>query len=240
MAAREVVQVESAPRRAVVLLSGGMDSATAAAWALAEGYALTALSFAYGQRHEAELQAARAVGEALGVDRHRVLKVDLASLGGSALVGEGEVPKDRPTDHIGEGIPVTYVPARNTVFLALALAAAEAEGAEAIVLGVNALDYSGYPDCRPEFLAAFEEVARLGTRVGVEGQPIRVLAPLLRWSKAEIVEAGERLGVPWALTLSCYDPVPSPEGSPRPCGHCDACQLRAKGFAEAGVRDPAA
>ena len=149
------MQVESAPRRAVVLLSGGMDSATAAAWALAQGYALTALSFAYGQRHEAELQAARAVGEALGVDRHRVLKVDLASLGGSALVGDGEVPKDRPADHIGEGIPVTYVPARNTVFLALALAAAEAEGAEAIVLGVNALDYSGYPDCRPEFLTAF-------------------------------------------------------------------------------------
>lgn len=231
--------MESAPRRAVVLLSGGMDSATAAAWAIGEGYALTALSFAYGQRHEAELQAARAVGAALGVDRHRILEVDLASLGGSALVGDGEVPKDRPTDHIGEGIPVTYVPARNTVFLALALAAAEAEEAEAIVLGVNALDYSGYPDCRPEFLAAFEEVARLGTRVGVEGKPIRVLAPLLRWTKAEIVAAGERLGVPWALTLSCYDHVPRPEGLPRPCGHCDACLLRAKGFAEAGVRDPA-
>ncbi|MGE0190612.1 MAG: 7-cyano-7-deazaguanine synthase QueC [Planctomycetota bacterium] len=230
--------MEVAPRRAVVLLSGGMDSATAAAWARAQGFVLTALSFAYGQRHEAELEAARAVGAALGVDRHRVLEVDLASLGGSALVGDGEVPKDRPAAEIGEGIPATYVPARNTVFLALALAAAEAEGAQAIVLGVNALDYSGYPDCRPGFLAAFEEVARLGTRVGVEGHPVRILAPLLRWTKARIVVEGERLGVPWALTLSCYDPGSRPDGQARPCGRCDACLLRARGFAEAGIEDP--
>ncbi len=214
-----------------------MDSATAAAWTREQGYATTALSFEYGQRHHAELDAARRIADALGMERHLVLRIDLATLGGSSLVGEGDVPKDRPDDAIGHGIPSTYVPARNTVFLALALAAAEASGADAIVIGVNALDTSGYPDCRPEFLEAFRELARLGTRVGVEGHPVRILAPLMTWSKARIVEEGERLGVPWALTLSCYDPVVRPSGV-APCGRCDACRLRARGFDEAGVVDP--
>jgi 7-cyano-7-deazaguanine synthase len=220
-------------RRAVVLLSGGLDSFTAAAMTKADGYELYALSVRYGQIHAREIEAARAAARALGVVRHVEMAVDLAAFGGSALVGDGAIPKDRAleTDH---GIPSTYVPARNTVFLSLALAWAEVVGATAIVIGVNALDYSGYPDCRPEYLEAFERMAALATKAGVEGRPLRVLAPLLRMSKAEIIRHGLALGLDYALTHSCYDPTPS--GAP--CGRCDSCRLRAKGFAEAGVADP--
>jgi len=223
------------PRRAIVLLSGGLDSATAAAWARAEGYSLVALSVAYGQRHAVELAAARQVAAALGITDHVELAVDLAAFGGSALVDPGAaVPKGRSDAEIAHGIPVTYVPARNTVFLALALALAEARGAEAIVLGVNAIDYSGYPDCRPEYLAAFEALAALATKAGVEGHAPRILAPLVALSKAEIIRLGHALGVNYGLTTSCYDPLP--DG--RPCGACDSCHLRAAGFAAAGLRDP--
>ena len=224
--------------QAVVLLSGGMDSATAAAIARADGWSLHALALNYGQRHLAELDSARAVANALEVASFRIVGVDLRALGGSALTDDIDVPKDRDEDEIGTGIPVTYVPARNTVFLSLALAAAESSGAQAIVLGVNAVDYSGYPDCRPAFLEAFEHVARTGTKQGVEGEAIRILAPLLQLSKAEIVTRGMALGVPFASTLSCYDPI---ERSSRwlQCGRCDACHLRARGFHEAGVEDPA-
>jgi len=220
-------------RRAVVLLSGGLDSFTAAAMTKADGYELDALSVGYGQIHAREIEAARAAARALGVVRHVEMAVDLAAFGGSALVGDGAIPKDRAleTEH---GIPSTYVPARNTVFLSLALAWAEVVGATAIVIGVNALDYSGYPDCRPEYLEAFERMAALATKAGVEGRPLRVLAPLLRMSKAEIIRHGLALGLDYALTHSCYDPTPS--GAP--CGRCDSCRLRAKGFAEAGVADP--
>ena len=219
--------------RAVVLLSGGLDSYTAAAIARQDGYELYALTIRYGQVHAREVTAAREVARALAVKEHIELDVNLAAFGGSALVGDAEIPKDRPLD--GEnGIPITYVPARNTIFLSLALAWAEVVGAEAIVIGVNALDYSGYPDCRPEYLAAFERLASLATRAGVEGRPLKVLAPLLRLSKADIVRRGLSLGVDYALTHSCYDP--GPDG--RPCGRCDSCRLRARGFAEAGVEDP--
>jgi len=220
--------------KAVLLLSGGLDSYTAGAIAAAEGYELYALSIRYGQVHAREIQASRRVAVALGVAGHLELDVPLSQIGGSALVGDGEIPKDRAID--AAGIPSTYVPARNTVFLSLALAWAEVLGAEAIVIGVNALDYSGYPDCRPEYLRAFEQVAALATRAGVEGGRLRILAPLLQLSKAEIIRRGLELGVDYGLTLSCYDP--SPDG--RPCGHCDSCQLRAKGFAEAGAIDPTA
>ncbi len=235
--------VESEPVGPVVaLLSGGMDSAVAAAVALAEGHVLHALSVDYGQRHAAELEAARRVAERLGAASHRVVRVDLGRFGGSALTSPVPVPKDRAEAEIGNGIPVTYVPARNTVLLALALAAAEASDATAIVVGVNAVDYSGYPDCRPDYLDAFREVARLGTRRGVEGRPVEIRAPLLSWSKAEIVRHGTELGVPFAETLSCYDPVAGAEGQEGwlHCGRCDACRLRARGFAEAGVPDPTA
>jgi 7-cyano-7-deazaguanine synthase len=220
---------------AVVLLSGGLDSATAAAWALREGYRLSALSIDYGQRHRCELDAARAVARFLGILDHLVLPTDLAAFGGSVLVDtSAPVPQCRSAAEIGHGIPATYVPARNTVFLSLALAMAEARGAEALVVGVNALDYSGYPDCRPEFLEAFAEVARLGTRTGVEGRPIRLLAPLVRLSKAEIIRLGVSLGVDYGLTTSCYDP----DVAGRPCGRCDSCVLRSAGFAAAGATDP--
>jgi len=223
------------PRSAVVLLSGGLDSATAAAWAIDAGYRLSALSLDYGQRHRVELDAARAVARALRIADHVVLSIDLAAFGGSALVDPGAaVPKGRSDDEIGRGIPVTYVPARNTVFLSLALAMAETRAAEAIVLGVNAIDYSGYPDCRPEFLAAFTDVARLGTKAGVEGRPIRLEAPLMTLTKAEIVRLGIGLGLDYGLTSSCYDPAT--DG--RPCGACDSCRLRAAGFAAAGAVDP--
>jgi 7-cyano-7-deazaguanine synthase len=219
--------------KAVVLLSGGLDSYTAAAIARRDGYELYALTVRYGQVHARELSAARDVARALGVTRHIELDVDLAAFGGSALVGASPVPKDRPLDRQNE-IPITYVPARNTVFLSLALAWAEVVGAEAIVIGVNALDYSGYPDCRPEYLEAFERLAALATRAGVEGHALRILAPLLHLSKAEIIRRGLALGVDYALTHSCYDP--DPRGGP--CGRCDSCRLRTRGFAEAGVPDP--
>ena len=223
--------------RAVLLLSGGLDSYTAGAIAGGDGYELYALTVRYGQVHEREVEAARHVARALAVKRHLELDVPLAKIGGSALVGEGDIPKDRVLDREADsgGIPSTYVPARNTVFLSLAMAWAEVIGAEAIVIGVNALDYSGYPDCRPEYLRAFERVAALATRAGVEGRPLRILAPLLEWSKAQIIRRGLDLGVDYGLTWSCYDP--SPGGAP--CGRCDSCILRARGFAEAGARDPA-
>jgi 7-cyano-7-deazaguanine synthase len=217
--------------RAVVLLSGGLDSYTAAAIVQSEGYELVALSIRYGQVHAREIEAARAVATALRVSRHIELAVDLAAFGGSALVGDGSIPKDRDLD---DQIPSTYVPARNTVFLSLALAWAEVVGATAIVIGVNALDYSGYPDCRPEYLEAFERMATLATKAGVEGRPLRILAPLLHLSKADIIRRGASLGLDYGLTHSCYDP--SPDG--QPCGRCDSCRLRAKGFAEAGIADP--
>jgi len=218
--------------RAVLLLSGGLDSYTAGALARADGYELYALTLRYGQVHAREVEAAREVARALGVVKHLELDVPLSKIGGSALVGDGAVPKDRPLD--AKDIPSTYVPARNTVFLSLAMAWAEVAGAEAIVIGVNALDYSGYPDCRPEFLQAFERMARLATKAGVEGKPLHVLAPLVQLSKANIIRRGIALGVDYALTHSCYDPAL--DG--RPCGRCDSCVLRARGFSEAGIDDP--
>jgi len=233
--ARPQDAAEPATKSAVVLLSGGLDSATAAVWAAREGYRLSALSIDYGQRHRCELDASRAVARALGIRDHVVLPIDLAAFGGSALVDPSmPVPKDRSDADIGHGIPVTYVPARNTVFLSLALAMAETRGAGAIVLGVNAIDYSGYPDCRPEFLAAFGEVARLGTKAGVEGRPIELVAPLVKLSKAEIIRLGLSLGLDYGLTTSCYDP----DSRGRPCGRCDSCLLRAAGFAVVGANDP--
>ncbi len=223
------------PRRAIVLLSGGLDSATAAAWACQEGYSLTALSVAYGQRHAVELTAARAVAASLGITDHVTLAVDLASFGGSALVDPSlAIPKGRSDAEMALGIPMTYVPARNTVFLSLALALAETRAAEAIVLGVNAIDYSGYPDCRPEYLAAFASLAQLATKAGIEGHAPQILAPLVLLSKAEIILLGQRLGVDYGLTTSCYDPLL--DG--RPCGGCDSCQLRAAGFNAVGLCDP--
>ena len=222
----------SPAKRAVVLLSGGLDSYTAAAIARSQGYGLFALTVRYGQVHAQELDAARRVAAALGVERHRELSVDLAALGGSALTGAAAVPKDRVLDE--EEIPSTYVPARNTVLLSLALAWAEVLGAGALVIGVNALDYSGYPDCRPEYIAAFERLAALATKAGVEGVRFRIHAPLLDMTKADIVRRGRSLGLDYGLTHSCYDPTPA--GAP--CRRCDSCRLRAQGFAEAGVVDP--
>ena len=219
--------------KAVVLLSGGLDSFTAAAIAKDEGYELYALSIRYGQLHAREIAAARSVARALDVRRHLELSVDLAAFGGSALVGDGDIPKDRALDD-DHSIPSTYVPARNTVFLSLAMAWAEVLGARAIVIGVNALDYSGYPDCRPEYLQAFERLASLATRAGVEGASLTILAPLLHLSKAEIIRRGMTLGLDYGLTHSCYDP--RPDGGP--CGRCDSCRLRARGFEEAGLTDP--
>jgi len=221
-----------ATKPAVVLLSGGLDSAVAGAWARAEGYAVVALTVDYGQRHRAEIEAARRVARWLGASEHVELKVDLRAVGGSALTSAIPVPREGP----GKGIPVTYVPARNTLFLALALGLAEARGADAIVIGANRIDFSGYPDCRPEFLDAFARVAETGTKAGVEGRAPRILAPLIDLPKEGIVRLGERLNVPFGDTLSCYDP--DPQG--RPCGTCDACVLRHKGFTSAGVVDPAA
>jgi len=217
-----------------VLLSGGLDSTTAAAWAKAEGHDLVAVSFDYGQRHKKELTRAKQVAKALGLRSHHVLKVPLGQLGSSALTDKAiAVPRAPRSEKIGQRIPSTYVPARNTVFLSLALAVAEVEGATALVIGANALDYSGYPDCRPEFLQAFETMANLATKAGIEGQGVQVLAPLLRLSKRDIVLLGNRLQAPLGLTWSCY------RGGAHPCGTCESCVLRAKGFAEAGVPDPA-
>jgi 7-cyano-7-deazaguanine synthase len=220
--------------RAVVLLSGGMDSATAGAVARDQGFDVYALSFRYGQRHAAELEAARRVAERLGVRRHVVLDIDLRAFGGSALTGDLAVPKDTPLERIGAGIPVTYVPARNTIFLSFAVGWAETLEAGDVFIGANALDYSGYPDCRPEYIEAFERMASLATRAGVEGRRLRIHTPLISMSKAEIVRLGVRLGVDFGLTWSCYDPTP--EGTP--CGRCDACVLRQKGFREARMEDP--
>jgi 7-cyano-7-deazaguanine synthase len=219
-------------KRAVVLLSGGLDSYTAAAIARADGFELCALTIRYGQRHAREIQSARAVAKALRVARHIELDVDLRALGGSSLTSDAPVPKDRPIDPAE--IPSTYVPARNTVFLSLALAWAETLGARDIVIGVNALDYSGYPDCRPEYIAAFERMSTLATRAGVEGARFTIHTPLLTLSKAEIIRRGVALGLDYGLTHSCYDPDPAG----RPCGRCDSCVLRAAGFAQAGVADP--
>jgi 7-cyano-7-deazaguanine synthase len=222
-------------RRAVVLLSGGLDSATTTAIARQEGFELFALSFDYGQRHRFELDAARRVAATLGVRDHRVVKIDLSQFGGSALTTDAEVPKDRSDQQMQEGIPVTYVPARNTVFLSLALAHAEVLGAADIFIGVNAIDYSGYPDCRPEFIAAFERLANLATKAGVEGQlQFKIHTPLLLMTKADIVRRGVELGVDYSLTFSCYDP----DAKGRACGHCDACLLRRRGFEEARLADP--
>lgn len=221
---------------AVVLLSGGLDSATTLAIARAEGFAVHALSFRYGQRHAVELEAARMVAEAMGVAEHAVADVDLRAFGGSALTADLPVPKDRPDPEHAGAIPITYVPARNTIFLAYALGWAEVLGASDLFIGVNAVDYSGYPDCRPEFLAAFEALANLATRSATEGgRPVRIHAPLLSLSKAQIIQRGRELGVDLAITRSCYDPDPAG----RACGRCDSCRLRLKGFAEAGIPDPA-
>jgi 7-cyano-7-deazaguanine synthase len=222
------------PIAAVVLLSGGLDSATALAVTRAEGRVCHALSFSYGQRHQVELEAARRVAQALGAASHHTVAVDLRQLGGSALTDDIEVPKGRSSAEIGGGIPITYVPARNTLFVAHALAAAEVWGAQEIVLGVNVLDASGYPDCRPEWAAAMQEVMRLGTRAGVEGRPIRLVTPLIEMTKAEIIRTGTRLGVDYALTHSCYDPATGGAA----CGACDACLLRRRGFQEAKLPDP--
>jgi 7-cyano-7-deazaguanine synthase len=222
------------PIRAVVLLSGGLDSTTCLAAALAAGREVHCLSVDYGQRHRGELLRARALARSLGAASHRVVKVDLSSFGGSALTDASiAVPKGRTVRAMGRDIPITYVPARNTVMLSLALAHAEVIGAEEIHVGVNAVDYSGYPDCRPAFLQAFERLARVATRAGVGGRPLKIVAPLLRLSKAGIIRLGTRLGVPYGRTQSCYDPVHG-----RACGRCDACQLRRRGFEEAGIPDP--
>ncbi len=223
--------------RAVLLLSGGLDSATTLLMAKAQGFEVYALSFAYGQRHHAELEAARRIAETYGALEHRVVTIDLGGFGGSALTdADIAVPKDRTAGEMSHGVPVTYVPARNTVFLSFALAWAEVLGAYDIFIGVNALDYSGYPDCRPEFIAAFERMANLATANGVgQSQRLRVQAPLVAMSKAEIIRAGLALGIDYALTTSCYDP----DEQARACGACDACQLRLKGFRENSVADPA-
>jgi 7-cyano-7-deazaguanine synthase len=222
---------------AVVLLSGGLDSATALAVAKRDGYEPYALSFDYGQRHAFELEAARRVAGAAGVRQHIVVPLNLRLFGGSALTADLPVPKDRAESEMSHGIPVTYVPARNTIFLSIALGWAEALGAADIYLGVNALDYSGYPDCRPEYLQAFERMANLGTKAGVEGTASwRIRAPLIEMTKAQIIRTGTALGVDYSLTHSCYDP----DVAGHPCGHCDSCRLRLKGFAEAGQIDPLA
>ena len=219
---------------AIVLLSGGLDSTTVLAMAKDQGFTPYALSFRYGQRHIVELAAAKRVADALGVERHVVADIDLRVFGGSALTSEVDVPKHDSADELAADIPVTYVPARNTIFLSFALAYAETVGASDVFIGVNALDFSGYPDCRPEYIHAYEAMANLATRAGVEGSKLHIHTPLIQMTKAEIVRAGLDLGVDYGLTSSCYDP----DSEGRPCGHCDSCLLRLKGFAEAGVTDP--
>ena len=227
--------MENNSKRAVVLLSGGLDSATVLAIAKSEGYKLYALSFSYGQRHAWELEASRRVAASIGVAEHRTVAIDLRAFGGSALTDDIAVPKGRTAEEMTGSIPITYVPARNTIFLAYALAWAEVLGAHDIYLGVNALDYSGYPDCRPEYISAFEKMANLATKAGVEGrQVLKIHTPLIALSKAEIIRLGRGLGVDYGLTSSCYDP--SPMGVP--CGQCDSCLLRQKGFRENGIEDP--
>ena len=220
---------------AVLLLSGGLDSTTLLALATREGFVVHAMSFRYGQRHAHELDAARAIAEKYGVARHVIVDIDLRVFGGSALTADIEVPKDRDASAMSNGVPITYVPARNTIFLSYALAWAEVLDARDIFIGVNALDYSGYPDCRPEYIAEFETLANLATRAGIEGDRVKIRAPLLHLTKREIIDLGVSLGVDYSQTTSCYDP----DASGAACGHCDACQLRLKGFAEGARRDPA-
>jgi 7-cyano-7-deazaguanine synthase len=222
-------------RTAVVLLSGGLDSATVLAIARSEGFDTIALSFRYGQRHDVEIAAAQAIAKHAGVLRHVIVDIDLRVFGGSALTSDIAVPKGRSASEISHGIPITYVPARNTIFLSYALALAEVSMADNIYIGVNALDYSGYPDCRPEYIEAFEEMANLATKAGVEGRHLTIHTPLMHETKGEIIARGTRMGVDYAATRSCYDP----DASGAACGECDACQLRLKGFADAGMRDPA-
>lgn len=223
-------------RPAVLLLSGGLDSTTMLAYALGQGFEVHAMTFRYGQRHAFEIDAARRVARAHGVQDHVVVDIDLRTFGGSALTSDLPVPKDRSPEAMADGIPVTYVPARNTIFLSFCLAWAEVLGATDIFIGVNALDYSGYPDCRPEYIAAFQRMANLATRGSIEGDtPLVIQTPLLHLTKREIVQLGTSLGVDYSITLSCYDPSPAAEA----CGQCDACRLRLKGFAEAGLEDPA-
>ena len=221
-------------KTAVVLLSGGLDSATVLAIARSEGFEIIALSFRYGQRHDAEVVAAQSIAKRAGVARHVIVDIDLRAFGASALTSDIAVPKGRSAAEISHGIPLTYVPARNTIFLSYALALAEVSNSSDIFLGVNALDYSGYPDCRPEYVQAFERMANLATKAGVEGRRLTIHAPLMQQTKGEIIVRGVKLGVDYARTLSCYDP----DASGAACGDCDACQLRLKGFAEAGVPDP--
>ena len=226
----------AAGRRAVVLLSGGLDSATALAIARDEGFEVYALTFRYGQRHEAEIDAARRIASRTGVTRHVIVEIDLRAFGGSALTADIPVPKGRAAHEMAAAIPITYVPARNTIFLSYALAWAEVLGANDIVIGVNALDYSGYPDCRPEYIEAFQRMARLATKAGVEGrQSLTIHTPLIALTKAQIIQRGTALGVDYSLTRTCYDPSPAGDA----CGECDACVLRLKGFAESGLSDPA-
>ncbi len=224
-----------ANKPAVVLLSGGLDSATVAAIAISKGFRVNALSFSYGQRHSWELEAARRIAQSFGITNHRVANIDLRAFGGSALTDDIAVPKGRSTVEMGHGIPITYVPARNTIFLSYALAWAEVLEANDLFIGVNALDYSGYPDCRPEYISAFEAMANLATKAAVEGrQRLTIHTPLIDLTKAQIIRRGIELGVDYSLTSSCYDPAP--DG--RPCGQCDSCLLRQKGFREAGMTDP--
>jgi 7-cyano-7-deazaguanine synthase len=227
-----VTETQTKPK-AVVLLSGGLDSATVLAIARRDGFVPHTLSFDYGQRHHIELRAARQLAAAFGAE-HSVMSFDLRQFGGSALTGDIDVPKDRPESQMSNGIPITYVPARNTIFLSFALGLAEVIGSTDIFVGVNALDYSGYPDCRPEFIAAFQKLASVATKAGIEGKEVTIHAPLIHMTKAQIIAAGSALGVDYSLTSSCYDP--SPEGLA--CGRCDSCRLRRKGFSEAGIPDP--
>jgi 7-cyano-7-deazaguanine synthase len=220
--------------KAIVLLSGGLDSSTTLAIAKSHGYALYALTFRYGQRHDKEIEAAQRIARYLQVMQHRIFEVDLSSFGGSALTDQMEIPKGRDMGQIASHIPITYVPARNTIFLSLALAWAEVLEAWDVFIGVNALDYSGYPDCRPDFIAAFESMANLGTKAGREGRGFRIHTPLIELNKAQIIQKGLALGLDFSLTSTCYDPSPQGEA----CGLCDACQLRRKGFSEAGLEDP--
>ena len=219
---------------AIVLLSGGLDSATTMAIAHSQGFRTAALSFRYGQRHAVELDAAAKVAAHLGAWQHRVAEIDLSAFGGSALTADIAVPKDRDEATMQAGIPITYVPARNTIMLSYALAFAEVLGAGDMFIGVNAVDYSGYPDCRPDYIEAFQTMANLATKAGVEGKSLRIHTPLIHMTKAQIIQTGLKLGVDYALTRSCYDPTPSGQA----CGHCDSCLLRLKGFAEAGLKDP--
>lgn len=235
MTAEQIRESMSEKNRAVVLLSGGLDSTTVLAMANQEGYEVYAMSFRYGQRHSIELERARRVAEAMSVSRHQIVDIDLRAIGGSALTDEIDVPKERSEEEMSSGIPITYVPARNTIFLSFALAWAEVLEAEDIFIGVNALDYSGYPDCRPEYIAAFERMANLATKAGIEGRHrLKIHTPLIAMTKADIIRAGLKLGVDYSLTHSCYDPTP--EGLA--CGKCDSCLLRLKGFSEAGASDP--